>query len=101
MLKVIKLIKFSSYLIFVGACSVYGVLGLGCLLRSWARIFLNKGVGAGPIVTQLGPVCAQTYALSARSKLTASGTVADELRQTDMIIIIITEYSCLFKLMAI
>ena len=43
----------------------------------------------------------KTYALSARSKLTASGTVADELRQADMIIIIKTEYSCLFKQMAI
>ena len=49
-------------------------------------------VGAGPIVTQLGPVCAQIYALSARSKLTASRIVADELRQAD-IIITKTEYS--------
>ena len=55
-------------------------------------MFLSKGVGAGPIVTQLGPVCAQTYALSTRSKLTASRTVADELRQTN-IIITKTEYS--------
>ena len=55
--------------------------------------FLSKGVGAGPIITQLGPVCAQTYALSARSKLTASRTVADELQQADIIIIIKTEYS--------
>ena len=55
-------------------------------------MFLSKGAGAGPIVTQLGPVCAQTYALSARSKLTASRTIADELRQTD-IIITKTEYS--------
>ena len=23
-------------------------------------MFLSKGIGAGPIVTQLGPVCAQT-----------------------------------------
>ena len=44
-------------------------------------MFLSKGAGAGPIVTQLGLVCAQTYALSARSKFTASRTVADELRQ--------------------
>ena len=42
-------------------------------------MFLSKGVGASPIVTQLGPVCAQTYASSARSKLTASRTVLDEL----------------------
>ena len=59
-------------------------------------MFLSKGVGTGPIITQLGPVCAQTYALSARSKLTASRTVADELRQAD-IIIIKTEYLDLFK----
>ena len=50
-------------------------------------MFLSKGVGADPIVTQLGLVCAQTYALSTRSKLTASSTVADELRQADIIII--------------
>ena len=50
-------------------------------------MFLSKGVGVGPIVTQLEPVCAQTYALSARSKLTASRIVSDELRQTDIIII--------------
>ena len=68
-------------------------IGLGCLLRWWARIFLSKGVGTGPIVTQLGPVCAQTYALFARSKLTTSSTVTDELRQTDIIIITKTEYS--------
>ena len=53
---------------------------------------LSKGAGAGPIVTQLGSVCAQTYILSARSKLTASRTVADELRQTDIIIITKIEY---------
>ena len=56
-------------------------------------MFLSKGVEAGPIVTQLGPVCAQTYTLSARSKLTVSRTVSDELRQTDIIIITKTEYS--------
>ena len=56
-------------------------------------MFLSKRVGADLIVTQLGPVCAQTYALSARSKLTASRTVSDELRQTDIIIITKTEYS--------
>ena len=50
-------------------------------------MFLSKEVGAGPIVTQLGPVCAQTYALSARSKLAATSTVADELQQADIIII--------------
>ena len=54
-------------------------------------MFLSKGDGADPIVTQLGPVCAQTHALSARSKFTASRTVADELQQTD-IIITKTEY---------
>ena len=59
-------------------------------------MFLSKGAGAGPIVTQLGPVCAQTYALSARSKFTANRTVADELRQAD-IIITKTEYFDLFK----
>ena len=56
-------------------------------------MFLSKGVGASPIVTQLGPVCAQTNALSARSKLMASRIVSDELRQTDIIIITKTEYS--------
>ena len=55
-------------------------------------MFLSKGVGAGPIGTQLGPICAQTYALSAKSGLMASRTVLDELRQTD-IIITKTEYS--------
>ena len=56
-------------------------------------MFLSKGVGAGPIVTQLGPVCAQTYALSARSRLTASKIVSDELREADIIIITKTGYS--------
>ena len=56
-------------------------------------MFLSKGVGVGPIVTQLGPVCAQTYALSTRSKLMASRTVSDELWQLDIIIITKTEYS--------
>ena len=56
-------------------------------------MFLSEGVGAGPIVTQLGSVCAQTYALSARSKLTTSRTVLDELRQADIIIITKIEYS--------
>ena len=40
-------------------------------------MFLSKGAGVGPIVTQLGPVCAQIYAVSARSGFTASRTVAD------------------------
>ena len=56
-------------------------------------MFLSKGAGAGPIATQLGPVCAQTYALSATSRLTANRTVSDELRQADIIIITKTEYS--------
>ena len=56
-------------------------------------MFLSKGVGAGLIRTQLGPVCTQTYALSARSRLTASRTVSDELRQAGIIIITKTEYS--------
>ena len=55
-------------------------------------MFLSKGAGAGPIVTQLGPVCTQTYALFAKSKFTASSIVADELQQAD-IIITKTEYS--------
>ena len=59
-------------------------------------MFLSKGAGADPIVTQLGPVCTQTYALSAKSKFTVSRTVADELRQTDIIITKI-EYFDLFK----
>ena len=70
--------------------------GLGYLLRWWALMFLSKGAGTGPIVTQLRPVCAQTYALSARSKFTASRTVANELRHTDIIITKI-EYFDLFK----
>ena len=53
--------------------------GLGCLLRWWALVFLSKGAGAGPIVTQLGPVCAQTYTTPARNKFTASRIVAGKL----------------------
>ena len=34
----------------------------------WALVFLSKGAGAGPIATQLGPVCAQTYVTPARGK---------------------------------
>ena len=48
-------------------------------------MFLSKGAGAGPIVTQLGPVCAQTYAMPARSKFTASRIVADKLRQARLL----------------
>ena len=48
-------------------------------------MFLSKGAGAGSIVTQLGPVCAQTYATPARSKLTASRTVAGKLRQARLL----------------
>ena len=48
-------------------------------------MFLSKGAGAGPIVTQLGPVCAQTYATPARSKFTASRTVAGKLRQARLL----------------
>ena len=59
-------------------------------------MFLSKGAGAGPIVTQLGPVCVQTYTLSARREFTASRTVADNLRQADTIITK-TEYFDLFK----
>ena len=65
-------------------------------------MFLSKGAGAGPIVTQLGPVCAQTYATPVRSKffgkqnrsrqattgwtvveVMAGWTVADKLWQAD------------------
>ena len=76
--------------------------GLGCLLWWWALVFLSKGAGVGPIVTQFGPVCAQTYAMPARSKfygkqncsrpVMTGWTVADKLWQTD-IIITKTEYS--------
>ena len=31
-------------------------------------MFLSKGARAGPIATQLGPVCAQTHATPARTK---------------------------------
>ena len=63
-------------------------------------MFLSKGIGAGPIVTQLGPVCTQTYSLSAMSRLTASRTVSDELRQANIIIITKTEYSDYLNKMA-
>ena len=77
----------------VGAFFVYCVLGWVASCGNGPECFLSKGVGAGPIVTQLGPVCAQTCALSARSKLTANRIVSDKLRQTNIIIIIIkTEY---------
>ena len=69
------------------------VLGWATTCGNGPEYFLSKGVGAGSIVTQLGPVCAQIYALFARSRLTASRTVSDELRQTDIIIITKTEYS--------
>ena len=54
---------------YVGAFS--GRIGLPPAVMgwadSWALVFLSKGAGAGPIVTQLEPVCAQTYAMPARS----------------------------------
>ena len=67
--------------------------------------------GAGPIVTQLGPVCAQTYAMSARGQIydkqncsrqvMTGWAVADKLWQAD-IIITKTEYSAyLNKLLCI
>ena len=59
--------------------------GLGCLLRWWTLVFLSKGAWAGSIVTQLGPVCAQTYAMSARSKFTTSRIVADKLWQAGLL----------------
>ena len=59
--------------------------GLGCLLRWWVLVFLSKGAGAGSIVTQLRPVCAQTYAMSAKSKFTASKIVADKLWQAGLL----------------
>ena len=50
-------------------------IGLPPAVTGWAAscdggplVFLSKGAGAGPIATQLGPVCAQTYATPARSK---------------------------------
>ena len=48
-------------------------------------MFLNKGAGAGPIVTQLGPICAQTYATPARSKFSANRIVADKLWQARLL----------------
>ena len=71
---------------FVGAFCAYCALGWVASCGNGPECFLSKGVGAGPIINQLGPVCAQTYALSARSKFTASRTVVDELRQADIII---------------
>jgi len=59
--------------------------GLGCLLRRWALVFLSKGAGVGLIVTQLGPVCAQIYAVSARSGFMASRTVVDKLQQAELL----------------
>ena len=67
-------------MVTVGAFCAYCALGWAASCGNGSKCFLSKGVGAGPIVTQLGPVCAQTYALSARSRLTASRTVSDELR---------------------
>ena len=68
----------------VGAFS--GRIGLPPAVMGWAAscddrplVFLSKGAGTGPIVTQLGPVCAQTYATLARSKFTASRIVAGKL----------------------
>ena len=53
------------------------------------------GAGAGPIVTQLGPVCAQTYAMSTRGQIygkqncsrqvMTGWTVADKLWQTGLL----------------
>ena len=65
-------------------------------------MFLSKGAGAGPIVTQLEPVCAQTYATSARGQIydkqncsrqvMTGWTITDKLWQAD-IIITKTEYT--------
>ena len=60
-------------------------------------MFLSKGAGAGPIVTQLRSVCVQSYTLSTRSKFMASKTVADELRQADIIITKIEYFDYLNK----
>ena len=68
------------------------ILGWAASYGNGPECFLSKGVRAGPIVTQLGPVYAETYALSARSRLTASRIVSDELRQADIIIITKIEY---------
>ena len=53
----------------------FGRIGLPPVVMGWAAscddgplVFLSKGDGASPIVTQLGLICAQTYAMSARSK---------------------------------
>ena len=49
-------------------------------------MFLSKGAGAGPIATQLGPVCARTYATPARGQvLLASRIVADKLQQARLL----------------
>ena len=48
-------------------------------------MFLSKGAGAGPIVTQLRPVCAQTYATPVRSKFSANRIVADKLWQARLL----------------
>ena len=72
---------------------MYCMLGWVASCGNGPECFLSKGVGASPIVTQLGPVYAQTYALSVRSGLTASRTISDELRQADIITITKTKYS--------
>ena len=65
----------------VGAFS--GRIGLPPAVMGWAASCGRAG--AGPIVTQLGPVCAQTYATPARSKFSASRIVASKLRQARLL----------------
>ena len=37
---------------------LFSYIGLGCLLRYWAQIFLSKGVETGSTATQFGLACA-------------------------------------------
>ena len=75
--------------------------GLGCLLRWWALVFLSKGAGVGSIVTQLGPICAQTYAMSAMSKFTASRIVADKLWRAGLLQTSYGRLDCCRQVMAV
>ena len=43
------------------SCKVVGCAsGVGLLLVALGPSFLNRGVGTGPVATQVGPACVQT-----------------------------------------
>ena len=65
-------------------------VGLGCLLLYWAQVFWIKEVETGPIVTHLGPACAQTTSrlLNFGHMLMAGRVAMEESWQADVIIVI-------------